>query len=462
MKKLLLLLVLPVLAASCTKEVVDRRVRPADSDQYVFYGAPFDRVPSLGDMRIYEAAPRVFAKSNSLQAVRIRLDEIRSLNVNVLWIMPIFRMSSRDTGGHSPYGSPYCMRDFYSVDEEFGTVADLQGLVEEAHERGMAVILDIVANHTGWDHEWITKHPDWYELRDGAMHSPDRGSSVYTNSVQLDWTKKGLQEEFIRVMKYWIAVANVDGYRCDCADWIPASFWQQAIRELREFQPGREIIMLAEGTEPINLDAGFDMNYGWTFCDRLEQLFNSQCTVAQLFEADAAEWREVPEGRSKMRFSTNHDRTSSASPVVKYGSQEGAAAAFAVATMLGGVPMIFSSQEIGYPNRISIFKNDAVVMDWTSNPAQLELYRRLMAVAASETVRRGETVRIENPYVISFVRRLGDREVLVLANPSDAPRDFALPEAYASAAYLDLLTDAPFSFTSTTLDGHGLFVLEKR
>ena len=84
-------------------------------DQFVFYGEPFQGVPSVDDMRIYSLSPRAFAKENALQVIRTRLDSIQMLNVNVIWILPIFLKSETRV----PYGSPYSMRDFYKIDPEY-------------------------------------------------------------------------------------------------------------------------------------------------------------------------------------------------------------------------------------------------------------------------------------------------------------------------------------------------------
>ena len=90
------------------------------------------------------------------------------------------------TGELKSIGSPYCIRDFKALNPRYGTMADLQRLVDDAHAIGMKVILDWVANHTSWDHPWITQHPDRYEkdadatsyrLMDGAM-SPNSISAT--------------------------------------------------------------------------------------------------------------------------------------------------------------------------------------------------------------------------------------------------------------------------------------------
>ena len=139
-------------------------------------------VPEVADVVLYQVNPRVFAPSNSLKAVTARLDTIADLGVNMLWIMPIYPI-----GEEKSKNSPYSVKDYKAIAPEFGTIKDLQELVEACHERGMGVILDWVANHTAWDNEWLKQHPDWYthdEKADTIIHP--RGQHYLPSWCRLD------------------------------------------------------------------------------------------------------------------------------------------------------------------------------------------------------------------------------------------------------------------------------------
>jgi glycosidase len=86
-----------------------------------------------------------------------RLDSIKDLGVNVIYLMPIYPV-----GKLKSINSPYCISDYLSVNPEFGSLEDLRELVDGAHKRDMAVILDWVANHTSWDNLWM-KNKSWYQ-----------------------------------------------------------------------------------------------------------------------------------------------------------------------------------------------------------------------------------------------------------------------------------------------------------
>ncbi len=114
------------------------------------YGTPFADVPANEDVVMYEVNLRAFSPGGDLNGVTNRLDSIAALGVNVIWLMPIYPIGSINS-----VNSPYSVKDYKQVGAEYGTLDDLRLLVEEAHNRGMAVILDWVANHTAWDNPWL-------------------------------------------------------------------------------------------------------------------------------------------------------------------------------------------------------------------------------------------------------------------------------------------------------------------
>ena len=108
------------------------------------------KVPAPEDVVMYQVNPRNFAPENSFNAVVSHLDSIKTMGANVLWFMPIYEIGSLKS-----VNSPYSIRDYRSVNPEFGTVEDFKNLVAESHKRGMIVIIDWVANHTSWDSQSI-------------------------------------------------------------------------------------------------------------------------------------------------------------------------------------------------------------------------------------------------------------------------------------------------------------------
>ncbi len=109
---------------------------------------------------VYEVFPRNFSAEGNFNGITARLDELKDLGVTVLWLMPINPLGQKMRKG--TIGSPYAVRDYYAINPDYGTEADLKRLITEAHKRGLKVIIDIVANHTAWD-SVLMEHPEFYK-----------------------------------------------------------------------------------------------------------------------------------------------------------------------------------------------------------------------------------------------------------------------------------------------------------
>jgi glycosidase len=141
---------------------------------------------------MYQVNMRSFSKNGDLNGAPARLDSIKALGVNVIYLMPIYPV-----GTLKSVNSPYATRNYDSVGTEFGTLEDLRALVDGAHKRNMAVLIDIVANHTSWDHPWIA-NKSWYELdKDGNIRYPRNWRDV----AQLNFKNNDMRLSLIRSMK---------------------------------------------------------------------------------------------------------------------------------------------------------------------------------------------------------------------------------------------------------------------
>src|ERR1035438_3003313 len=109
---------------------------------------------------VYEIFPRNFSPEGNFDGITAHLDELKDLGVNILWLMPIQPPGQKMRKG--TLGSPYAVRDYYAINPDYGTEADLKRLVTEAHKRGLKVIIDVVANHTAWD-SVLMEHPEFYK-----------------------------------------------------------------------------------------------------------------------------------------------------------------------------------------------------------------------------------------------------------------------------------------------------------
>ena len=426
-----------------------------DQDE-AFYSTPFDKMPDLNDVVMYEANQRLYASSGSFNAIANRLDDIKALGVNVLWLMPVNKQ-----GKEKAIGSPYSVQDYKQTEPEYGTLEDLRLLVKQAHEREMAVIIDWVANHTSWDNAWLKNNPDWYTQDANGQVGPPAGTN-WNDVVDLDYSNREMRKAMIDAMKYWVREANIDGFRCDAADWVPADFWKDALYELRNLQEGRTILMLAEGTDPINLQAGFDMDYGWNFSDMLEGVFERSKSIAQLYQSHFNEFDKIPAGKQKLRHNTNHDRASEQSAVQQFHNQQGALASFVISTTLGGVPLIYSSQEVAYDLPVNFF--NYIDLDWNQNSDFTSSFKKIMmAYTSSDAFKTGVLEVYADNNVVCYTRTLDEEQVLVLVNVRDEVVTFSVPEELIGTAWDSLIESGSTNLSGTiSLDPFQYHLLKKK
>ncbi len=377
-------------------------------------------VPSLSETVVYEANLRAEGPKGGFAALTRRLGSIRALGVNVLWLMPVQPVGKlRSAGG---LGSPYAPRDYAALNPEFGTVAEFRTLIAEAHRRKMAVILDWVANHTAWDHPWLKAHPDWY-THDAKGEIAIPAGTNWQDVADLDYTKPALRAAMIAAMEGWITRYGVDGFRCDTADWVPADFWKEAIARLRVASP-HPLFVLAEGFRKENVASGFDVEYGWPFYDRLVAIYKGE-KASTLAEAAT---KEKQDGGRHLRFVTNHDKSAwEGAPTDFFKSPEGVRTATIVTTLYsGGIPLVYSGQEVAWRSRIPIF--DRSTIDWSSNAENRRWLAALYTLRRTHpALREGDLRDVSTEDAIVFVRRAGTDEALVVANVRDHAATVALP-----------------------------------
>ena len=391
-------------------------------------------MPAVADIAMYQVNPRVFAPDHSLNAVAARIDSIRDLGVNVMWVMPIYPI-----GIEKGKNSPYCISDYKAIAPEFGTIDDFKNLAKVCHEHGMGIILDWVANHTAWDHPWVKAHPDWYthdEKTDTIIHP--RPWDWY-DVADLNYDNKDMRAAMIDAMKFWIVEVGIDGFRCDVADGVPADFWKDAIDQLRTAAGDRKIVMLAEGKRSDNFTVGgFDMNYGWDYKDELVKVWKG-APVSDLIKADKAEYDSLPAGKVKMRFTTNHDHSTEATPCQEFTNDRGAMAAYVATIFPHGGALIYGSQEVGYPEPINFFK--FVPVDWTAKPEIYKEYQHLIGLYNDHpALRKGKMTAYPDNDVLVFEKTDAAERFLVATNLRNEQKTISLPENWVNSQAQDQAT----------------------
>lgn len=407
---------------------------------------------------MYEVNVRQYTEEGTFNAFSEHLERLKEMGVNTLWFMPIYSISEVNKKG--TLGSYYSIRDYKSVNSEFGTLEDFQALVDKAHEMGFKVVLDWVANHTGWDHTWITEHPEYYATdEDGNIIFPM--NTDWTDVAQLDYTNEDMRAAMIDAMKFWIEEVDVDGFRCDYAQGVPIDFWESARAELDKIKP---IYMVAEdGTNSDSLlSAAFDSNYHFEFYDALN-LSSSIANTADDLEKYVD--RDLPYGAFKMNFLDNHDKNTYDGTLEDRFGTDALGALYTLVFTAEGMPLIYSGNEEDTNISLEFFEKDNIEF---GDYKYSELLSRLCEIKTTyEPLYNGTAggnARImedDNKSVIAFERVKNGKKITVVVNVSANEQTVKYESKFSSGTILlhgdktGILEDADSKLNTKDLNSLG-------
>lgn len=381
---------------------------------------------------IYEVNIRQYTPEGTFRAFEPHLPRLRKMGVDVLWIMPINPISKAMRKGS--LGSYYAVSDYQAINPEYGNLSDFQHLVKTAHKLGFKVIVDWVANHTGWDHVWTREHPDWYKRNakgelEGYHYTDlsDHHEEVWADVIGLDYSKPAVREGMIAAMSYWVKVADIDGFRCDVAWTLPVEFWDEARARLDRIKP---MFMLAEADTPEMQHRAFDMTYDWALYHLLIKVARGQADARDLAALYTTPPRRYPAGAYRMTFTSDHDENSwNGTDRELYG--DGAKAMAVLAATLPGMPLVYSGQEAGLDKRLAFFDKDPIEWKPSGNARfytwLLGLKHRYPALESGMESGNLELIDTGNPKVFAFRRIKGADRLTVAVNLGPVPVTVTLP-----------------------------------
>src|SRR5215213_23963 len=157
------------------------------------------------DAVIYEIFERNYSQKGDFNSITADLDRLKNLGVTVLWLMPIHPVGRLKAKG--TIGSPYAVRDYYAINPDYGTAADLKRLISESHKRGMKVIIDIVANHTAWDSVMMKTRSFYTKNNKGEIIPP---VPDWADVADLNYDNAELRKYIIEMLKMWIRDYDLD------------------------------------------------------------------------------------------------------------------------------------------------------------------------------------------------------------------------------------------------------------
>ena len=381
------------------------------------------------DATIYELNTRQATEEGTFAAAEALLPEIKESGVDIIWIMPIQQIGVLERKG--TLGSYYAITDYCKFNPEFGTRADFESFLAKAHELGLKVILDWVANHTAPDSEW-TKNDGWH-YRD----------SLGNLMVQYDWTdisklnydNQDMRAEMKKAMHWWMDTIGIDGFRCDVAGEVPTDFWNDVMAEIRVKHPDMFTLAEDEAEAQDLTESAFDMYYGWELHHLMNGVAQGKKTVEDLWGYFAKVDTTIRKEAIRMNFTSNHDENSwNGTEFERMGDATDLFAAFTY--VVPGMPMIYTGQMSGNHHRLEFFEKD--VIDRVENAPQKALYKGLNDLRAANRAlwsneKGAEMVRLaaDNDKVFACVRtkecpKHGDNTVIAIMNMSAEPQTVTL------------------------------------
>lgn len=375
----------------------------------------FSTVSWISGCNIYEVNLRQYTQAGSFAAFAESLPRLRAMGIRVIWLMPVTPISLLKRQGS--LGSYYACSSYTDTNPEYGSVDDFASLVNTAHALGIRVIIDWVANHTGWDHEWTIQHPEWYQ-QDAAGNFTERNG--WEDVIDLDYGNKEMREAMISAMLYWVKTFDIDGFRCDMAHLVPLDFWEQAREACDAVKP---LLWLAE-TETVSYHDVFDISYAWNWMHLTEKYTRGETSLAEIRNALHSYTSAYPNGAWKMFFTSNHDENSwNGTEYEKYGKSARAWAVF-TATWTNSIPLVYSGQESPNIRRLAFFDKDPIA--WNEPLLLDDFYRTLLQLHhESPAIKEGETFLLpsdNDDKIMAYLRKKNEAVVLVLLNVSGQDR----------------------------------------
>jgi glycosidase len=408
----------------------------------------FENAEWTRDAVIYQLNTRQFTSEGTFAAAQEQLPRLAEMGVDIIWLMPIHPIGEVNRKG--TMGSPYAVKDYRAVNPDLGTEEEFRAFVDAAHELGLKVILDWVANHSAWDNPLTQSNPEWYSKTPEGNLMPPEGTD-WIDTVDFDYSQPGLREYMTGSLAYWVREFDIDGYRADVAGYVPLDFWQTARVELDAIKP---IFMLAEW-ESRDLHArAFDASYGWAWKEELQKVAEGKGNANSMRGYYAGQKVSWPHAAYRMNYTDNHDQNSwdgVASEI--YGPAY--EAAIALSFVGSGIPLIYNGQEADLDRQLEFFEKDEI--EWKTGQYD-DLFRQLIALKTEEPALwngRYGALMVDVPNsasddVLSFVRGEGSERIFAVFNLSPRSQSITFALARHTGDYSDAINGDAVAFDAAS------------
>lgn len=468
----------------------------------------------------YELFVRSFYDSNGdgigdLKGATEKLDYLKKLGITGIWLMPIFK---------SPSYHGYDVTDYKTVNPDYGTNADLKTFVNEAHKRGIKVLLDLVLNHTSNQNPWFkdalssptSAHRNWYIWKDKNTKGPNVGEwgqslwhgsgkntyfGVYSDSMpDLNYSNPIVQKTMINIGKYWLKTADVDGYRLDGAKFIfndqnnTINWWYKFDQAMKTVK--KNVFLVGEIWDSSYVIAPYyrslDSAFNFDLSTKIISAVNSgdaKDLVQSLIDTRKSYAKESNHYIDSI-FLTNHDMNRIMSQVLN--DKHKAKLAAAILFTLPGDPFIYYGEEIGMQGtkpdehirepmpwtndatakgttqwEISLVDNPSVASEQKDPHSMLNVYKSLIQERKSSAILMNgdiKTSSIDQYGILAYKRTYNGKSLLIIHNLSDSKTKIKLPKDETSFNHIVFQVNGAASLKSGTVDlsGNSTVILSQK
>ncbi|MBS1947606.1 MAG: 1,4-alpha-glucan branching protein [Bacteroidetes bacterium] len=396
------------------------------------------------DSNIYEVNTRQYTQEGTFNAFAQHLPRLKDMGVEILWFMPITPISIEKRKGS--LGSYYACSDYTAINPEYGTLDDFKNLSKTAQGMGFKIIIDWVANHTGWGHRWTKEHPEYYSKDENGNFTEKHG---WDDVIDLNYNNAALRQAMKSAMKFWVDECGIDGFRCDMAHLVPLDFWVEARAFL---EPVKKMFWLAE-CEEVSYHDVFDATYTWKWMHKTEDFARRQTGVQGLWQLLQEYNDEFPFFAFRAYFTSNHDEnTWNGTEYEKYGPAAKNLAVFSC--LWNGTPLVYSGQEMPNCKRLKFFDKDSI--EWTGKFELHNFYKALLSLRKrNKALRAGDdsakTFKLStnaDDKIFSFLRKNDRHEVLVILNFSGENIPAEINDAEVNGSFINTFSGEPKDFSS--------------
>ena len=408
---------------------------------------------NLRNLVIYEIYVRNHGPNGTFDDVRQDLGRIKAMGVDVIWLMPIHPIGEK--GKKGSLGCPYSIKDYRKVNPEYGTLLDFKKLLDEAHHRGLKVMIDIVYNHTSHDSVLVTNSPKFFHQDEHGK--PITTVTAWSDVIDLKHPNPDLQTYLIDSMLYWVNL-GVDGFRCDVASIIPLSFWMEAKSKVKAVKP--DFIWLAESVETAwvierrkngllalsdpELYQVFDLTYDYDIWPLWQAAVKRKIPVERYLEMLEFQKGIFPNTYIKMRCVENHDNLR----IMALASDQISAKAWTAFQVFNqGAFLLYAGQESGSSHTPSLFDIDKI--DWGNYQLQ-EWFTKLFSIKHQRLLSSGDQSYCSADPAIEVAYALENCSLYGIFNINGCDGEILtfLPDGQ----YQDLISETPYSVHHGKID----------